>query len=151
MEPCSIVEAASTTLGLCKTLYEFFSAVAAAEEEIQHLTTQLGDFSRLLPLIGQYENGTHDSELSALELLSREALWGILRNCTLDFKNLYEAVRDCTPHDGLPALRKLKRKFSWVLERDQIQKFATRLANAKQNLMLALQVSGRYALYALLT
>ncbi|KAL1618971.1 hypothetical protein SLS56_010342 [Neofusicoccum ribis] len=119
------------------------SALIDAEEEIVHLTSQIDAFNRLLPLIGQYGNDTLDSELSALEAMSHEALWGILRNCILDFKNLYEAVRDCKPDTDLPTLRNLKRKFSWVLERDQIQKFATRLANAKQNLTLALHVLGR--------
>lgn len=62
MEPCSIVKAVRTMVGLCSMLYNCSSAVAAAEE-VQHMTSQLDAFNQLLPLFEQYGEDTVDLEL----------------------------------------------------------------------------------------
>jgi hypothetical protein len=140
-DPFAIIGLVDTAFSTCLALYEFFSAVAEAPDDIKHLVRQLGEFKHLFPLIRDYAHGISQAPRSEGHLLAQDALFPMLQCCATDFDTVYAVIKDHSP-ENLSGWRRLGKKISWVLEKDQIQDLTKRLEIAKTNLSLALQVSG---------
>ncbi|XTI94547.1 hypothetical protein V2W45_957393 [Cenococcum geophilum] len=114
-DPISIIGLVDLAFGKCLQLYDFFSSVADAGEEIKHFVLQLEDFKKIFPFTRSYAEQLASSPPSAGGAIAQEVLLPMLRACVVDFQVIYDTVEGHNPRN-LSAIRRLGKNVSWVLD-----------------------------------
>ncbi|PKK48209.1 hypothetical protein CI102_9238, partial [Trichoderma harzianum] len=135
-----IFGAVNNVLGLGSRIYNFFSDVKDAPEEVRQMCAQLQSLQKLLPEI----------ERAAFDLvhampLSLETILTCLKGCETDFNTLCLAVEPLRTKRGIiwrDALNKIAASVKWVVKTEELEKFTKNLETAKQTLVLAMFLAG---------
>ncbi|KAL6786213.1 hypothetical protein J3E68DRAFT_433066 [Trichoderma sp. SZMC 28012] len=135
-----ILDAVNNVLGLGNRIYNFFSDVKDAPEEVRQMCAQLQLLQKLLPEI---ERSVSD-QVHAMPL-NLEIILACLKACETDFNTLWLAVEPLRTERGIiwrDVLNKIAASIKWVVKTEEFEKFTRSLEMAKQTLTLALLLAG---------
>lgn len=147
-DPLSTVANAAAIVGLAdvacrlgKELCEFFRAVKDAPRDIQHMLQELHSLEGTLLEVRKLTADYTDSSFSNEDSLSSILLEQPLQECVAEFKSLLALVeKAATP--ATSALDRFK-GFKWVLDHKKVERSLGRLQRLRNNLNMALSLSGR--------
>lgn len=130
----------NNVLGLGSRIYNFFSDVKDAPQEVRQMCEQLQSLQELLPEI---ERAAFDPVLAPP--LSLGTILTCLKGCETDFNTLWLAVEPLRREPGITwrdALNKIAANVKWVVKTEELEKLSNNLETAKQTLVLAMLLAG---------
>ncbi|KAL6837653.1 hypothetical protein V8C40DRAFT_230515 [Trichoderma camerunense] len=133
-----ILGAVNTVLGLGSRLYNFFSDVKDAPEEVRQMCAQLQLLQKLLPEIGKSASDlAHATHL--------EFILVCLKGCETEFNTLWLAVEPLRMEPGIiwrDVLNRIAASVKWVVKTEELEKLTKNLETAKETLALAMLLAG---------
>ncbi|KAK9414280.1 hypothetical protein SUNI508_02379 [Seiridium unicorne] len=135
-----VVSAIQTVGSMGYQLYQFFSSLKDAPEEIRNMCVELQLLQGLLPRIGQSV-----SALSSARSVNLDITFVCLRGCESEFKRVWAAVEPLCTNRGMTwgnFMAKLTKSLKLVLKREEIEKFTKSLERSKLSLVLSMMYAG---------
>ena len=142
-DPLAIIGLVDTAIRLGCDIYNFFSDLKDAANEIHGYVKELGVFNLVLKEVGNYVTAFTVSSFVTEDAITLEIVEITLKQCESEFRDIHDAIRTQRKGLSLPILRKLGSSSCWVFDSGERDKSTQRLSRARAALEMALSTINR--------
>lgn len=144
-DPVAIISLVDVVFRWGSKIYDFFSALDNASAEIKSFVQELETFNAVLREVKEYINVFNTSTLAPPDDVNLDIVGVTLEQCNVEFRDIYDTIKDKNPHQYHSIFRKFKDSSSWVFDADERERSTQRLSRARETLALAMSTISRYA------
>ena len=149
-EPLSIISSAAGIIGLVdvalrggKELYDFFSALKDAPQNVKSLSTELKHLNDILSEIQSFSSEYCQSEFVVRDGLTLKGHLMALMHTQDHVAILSNTIKPMEPDASQGKIKQLKHQLQWALMKDQVERLCQDLGRHKLTLLATLSLCGR--------